>query len=153
MSILDKDQSYFSEEYNKLDPDTQVKLDHFIAGIEEVGQDIVGGTIFEGSSELLNSIMPCLHAISSTITSVKINLENGTYYHDLKWEPNDFIIPPDVLVRAYERYTKMAALSGVGQIQNKVNGNEYKSDDYLLLSRASSAPSSYYECDDCPSSI
>lgn len=152
MSILGKDLSYFSEEYNKLDPDTQVKLDHFIAGIEEVGQDLVGGTIYEGSSELLSKIMPCLQAISSTISSAKIDLTNGTYYHNLTWVPNDFIIPPDVLVRANERYVKSMGLSADNQTEKETD-EEYQNYDFGLLTRASSSNNSYYGGDDNVSSM
>jgi hypothetical protein len=133
----------FSEEYSKLDPETQIKLDHFIAGIEEVGQDIVGGTIFRESEEFLNRIMPCLQSISSTITSVKVELDDGNYYHDLKWKPNDFIIPSDVLARANERYAKT-------HVENN-SDDDFDSDGCNLLVRQKSGP--YYADDDCPSSL
>lgn len=142
MSDINKALGNFKEEYSKLDDETQIKLDHFIAGIEEVGQDMVGGTVFEGSVELLNSIMPCLQSISSTITCVKIVLENGTYYHDLKWEPNDFIIPSDVLVRAQERYAK-------NQDDNSVD-DDLNSDQPNLLVRQKSGPNYAYD-DSTPS--
>jgi hypothetical protein len=142
MSDISKVLGNFKEEYSKLDHETQIKLDHFIAGIEEVGQDMVGGTIFEGSVELLNSIMPCLQSISSTITSVKIELENGTYRHDLKWEPNDFIIPSDVLVRAYDRYAKIQAENSLDE--------DFDSDQPNLLVRQNSGPNYAYD-DSTPS--
>ena len=142
MSDINKVLGNFNEEYSKLDHETQIKLENFIAGIEEVGQDIVGGTIFEGTAEFLNSIMPCLQVISSTITCVKIDLENGTYYHDLKWEPNDFIIPADVLVRANERYAKIHG-------ENSLDADS-DSEECNLLVRQKSGP--YYADDDCPSS-
>ena len=34
---------------------------------------------------------------------IDINIDNNTNIHKLNWEPNDFTIPADVLVRAYER--------------------------------------------------
>ena len=93
----------FNERYNQLDLDTQVKLDSFIACVEEVGQDMVGETLFRGSKELLDRLMPCLLAISPSIYISDINIDNNTNIHKLNWEPNDFTIPADVLVRAYER--------------------------------------------------
>ena len=96
----------FNRLYDSLDTDTQMKLDHFIAGIEEVGQHMVGETTYNGSMELLHKIMPCLQAISSTINYLKIDINDNKYIHKLKWTPNDFIIPPKVLVRANERISK-----------------------------------------------
>ena len=93
----------FNRHYDDLDEETQIKLDHFIAGIEEVGQHMVGETIYNGDIELLHKFMPCLQAISSTITCYKIDVYENKYIHKLQWTPDDFIIPPDVLVRAYER--------------------------------------------------
>jgi len=93
----------FNRLYDGLDQETQIKLDHFIAGIEEVGQNMVGETIYDGSVELLYKFMPCLQAISSTITYCKIDIDDNKYIHKLKWTPDDFIIPPDVLVRANDR--------------------------------------------------
>lgn len=90
--------------YKMLDQDTQIRLDDFIAGIEEVGQFITGETFYEGSVELLNKFMPCLKAISPTITYFKIELDDNKYIHKLTWTPNDFVIPPDVIIRANERY-------------------------------------------------
>ena len=136
MSDTKEDRIYkFNEEYNKLDPDTQAKLDHFIAGIEEVGQDMVGGTIFNGSIQLLESFMPSLQVISPTIAYLKIDLHDGNYCYELKWEPNDFIIPDDLLIRAYERINVLVDVSS-----NSDNNN------WELLQ-------SYDHCDDCPSSM
>lgn len=143
MSDINLKLSNFSEEYSKLDHETQIKLDHFIAGIEEVGQDMVGGTNFEGSIEFLNSIRPCLHTISSSLTIAKIDLENGSYIHNLKWEPNDFIIPADVLTRAYERYSKI-------NLENN-SDDDINSDGCNLLVRQSSGP--YYADDDSTPSV
>jgi hypothetical protein len=50
----------FNMHYNDLDQETQIRLDHFLAGIEEVGQHIVGETHFDGGEELLSKFMPCL---------------------------------------------------------------------------------------------
>jgi hypothetical protein len=94
----------FNRLYDALDEETQIKLDHFIAGIEEVGQNMVGETIYNGDMELLYKFMPCLQSISSTITYCKIDVYENKYIHKLQWSPNDFIIPPNVLVRANERY-------------------------------------------------
>jgi hypothetical protein len=94
----------FNRLYRNLDEDTQVKLDHFIAGIEEVGQFIIGETFYHGTDESLNEIMPCLRAISQTITSTKIELDDNKYIFKLTWTPNDFVIPPEVIIRANERY-------------------------------------------------
>jgi hypothetical protein len=94
----------FNRLYDGLDEETQIKLDHFIAGIEEVGQNMVGETIYDGSVELLCKFMPCLQSISSSITYFKIDIHENKYIHKLKWTPDDFIIPSNVLVRANERY-------------------------------------------------
>ena len=94
----------FNRLYANLDEHTQVKLDHFIAGIEEVGQFIIGETFYHGTDESLNEIMPCLKAISPTISLIKIELDNNKYIYKLTWTPNDFVIPPDVIIRANERY-------------------------------------------------
>ena len=102
MNRIDRENK-FNELYNKLDICTQVRLDSFIAGVEEVGQDMIGDTIFHGSKELLDMFMPCLKAISSSIYISDINIDNNDIIHRLNWEPNDFIIPADVLVRAYRR--------------------------------------------------
>jgi len=96
----------FNRLYANLDEDTQVKLDHFIAGIEEVGQFIVGETFYDGTFESLNEIMPCLKAISPTIISDKIELDDNKYIFKLTFTPNDFVIPPEVIIRANERYYK-----------------------------------------------
>lgn len=102
MNRIDRENK-FNELYNQLDIDTQVKLDSFIAGVEEVGQDMVGETFFRGSKELIDMFMPCLKAISPSIYISDINIDNNTNIHKLNWEPNDFTIPADVLVRAHER--------------------------------------------------
>ncbi len=93
----------FNRLYDGLDEETQIKIDRFIAGVEEVGQNMVGETIYGGSVELLQKFMPCLQAISSTITCVKFDVDENKYMHKLQWTPDDFVIPPDVLVRAYDR--------------------------------------------------
>lgn len=152
MSSLVAPLGNFSEEYNKLDPETQAKLDNLIAGIEEVGQDIVGGTIFQGSSELLRSIMPCLHTLSSTITSSVIDLDNGMQNHKLSWEPNDFIIPQNVLVRANERYAKSMGIS-LDSKNQKETDEEYEIDDCGLLARTNSSGNAYHFEDDNVSSM
>jgi len=131
----------FNIEYNKLDPDTQAKLDNFMAGIEEVGQDTVGGTIFNGSIQLLESFMPSLQVISPTIAYLKIDLPDGKYCYELKWEPNDFIIPTDLLIRAYERIN----VSAVGYSDNPSLKIDSPNNWELLQS--------YDHCDDCPSSM
>jgi hypothetical protein len=131
----------FNEEYNKLDPDTQAKLDNFMAGIEEVGQDRVGGTIFNGSAQLLESFMPSLQVISPTIAYLKIDLHDGNYCYELKWEPNDFIIPDDLLIRAYERINV-----SVGQSSDNPSLKIDSPNNWELLQ-------SYDHCDDCPSSM
>ena len=142
----------FNHEYSKLDSDTQAKLDHFIAGIEEVGQDTVGATIFNGSVQLLESFMPSLQVISPTIACLKIDLHNGNYCHELKWKPNDFIIPADVLARAYARIEVSAAAASDSH-HLKIDANySSESDDENLLCRQQSSQS-YYGCDDCPSSM
>ncbi len=97
----------FNRLYDGLDEETQIKLDHFIAGIEEVGQDMVGETIYNGDKELLYKFMPCLQAISSTITYFKIVIDDNKYIHKLQWTPDDFVIPPNVLVRANERISSV----------------------------------------------
>lgn len=97
----------FNRLYDGLDKKTQIKLDHFIAGIEEVGQHMVGETIYHGDVELLDKFMPCLQSISSTITYYKIDVYENKYIHKLQWTPDDFIIPPDVLVRAYDRISNV----------------------------------------------
>lgn len=97
----------FNRLYDGLDEETQIKLDHFIAGIEEVGQNMVGETIYDGSVELLHKFMPCLQAISSTITYCQIEIDENKYIHKLKWTPDDFIIPSNVLVRANERISSV----------------------------------------------
>jgi hypothetical protein len=96
----------FNRLYDGLDEETQIKLDHFIAGIEEVGQHMVGETTYNGSLDLLYKFMPCLQSISSTITYCRIDIDSNKYIHKLKWTPNDFVIPPKVLVRANERISK-----------------------------------------------
>jgi len=73
----------FNRLYDGLDKEMQIKLDHFIAGIEEVGQHKVGETIYNGSVELLDKIMPCLQAISSTITYLKIDINDNKYIHPM----------------------------------------------------------------------
>jgi hypothetical protein len=97
----------FNRLYDGLDEETQIKLDHFIAGIEEVGQDMVGETIYGGSVEFLEKFMPCLQTISSTITYCKIVVDDNKYIHKLQWTPDDFVIPPNVLVRANERISNV----------------------------------------------
>ena len=96
----------FNRLYDSLDEETQMKLDHFIGGIEEVGQHMLGETTYNGSMELLHKFMPCLQAISSTITYLKIDINDNKHIHKLQCTPNDFIIPPKVLVRANERISK-----------------------------------------------
>jgi len=93
----------FNKHYNELDSETQIKLDHFLAGIEEVGQHIVGRTIFRGSGELLNKFMPCLQTISSSICISESNLDGHSNLYELTWTPNDLDIPADLLVRAIDR--------------------------------------------------
>jgi hypothetical protein len=100
MTDLDRENN-FNALYNNLDKDTQVKLDHFIAGIEEVGQNFIGETIYKGSKELLDRFMPCLQAISPSIYISMTNIDDNNHLHKLNWEPNDFTIIQDVLVRAY----------------------------------------------------
>ena len=97
----------FNRLYDDLDEETQTKLDHFIAGIEEVGQHMVGETIYNGDMELLYKFIPCLQAISSTITYYKIDIDENKYIHKLKWTPDDFIIPTDVLIRANKRFSSL----------------------------------------------
>ena len=97
----------FNRLYDGLDEETQIKLDHFIAGIEEVGQHMVGETIYNGDKELLYKFMPCLQAISSTISYVKIDIDENKYIHKLQWTPYDFIIPSDVLDRANKRFSSV----------------------------------------------
>jgi hypothetical protein len=92
----------FNALYNNLDKDTQVKLDHFIAGVEEVGQNFVGETIYNGSREVLDRFMPCLQSISPSIYISMTNIDDNNNLHKLNWEPNDFTIIQDVLVRAYD---------------------------------------------------
>lgn len=99
MDKIDRENN-FNAIYNNLDKYTQVKLDHFIAGVEEVGQNFVGETIYNGSREVLDSFMPCLQAISPSIYISMTNIDDNNYLHKLNWEPNDFTIPADVLVRA-----------------------------------------------------
>ena len=93
----------FNNHYSELDSKTQIQLDHFLAGIEEVGQHIIGRTIFRGSGELLNKFMPCLQTISSSIRISESNLDGQTNLHELTWTPNDLDIPADLLVRAIDR--------------------------------------------------
>jgi hypothetical protein len=100
MSRIDRENK-FNALYNKLDKDTQVKLDHFIAAIEEVGQHMVGETIFRGNKELLQRVMPCLEAISPSIYISMANIDDNNNLHKLNWYPNDFTIIQDVLVRSY----------------------------------------------------
>jgi hypothetical protein len=103
MTITDSIQN-FNRLYLTLDELTQAKLDHFIAGIEEVGQFITGETLYDGTTETLDQMMPCLKAISPTITSTKIELDDNKYIYKLTWTPNDFVIPSDVIIRANEQY-------------------------------------------------
>lgn len=100
MTHIDRENK-FNTLYNNLDTDTKVKLDHFIAGVEEVGQNFIGETFFRESKELLDRMMPCLQAISPSIYISIPNIDDNNYLHKLNWEPNDFTIPADVLVRAY----------------------------------------------------
>ena len=93
----------FNKHYNELDSDTQIKLDHFLAGIEEVGQHIIGRTIFRGSGELLSKFMPCLQTISSSICISESNLDGDSNLYELTWTPNDLDIPADLLFRALDR--------------------------------------------------
>jgi len=132
----------FNEQYAKLDTATQVTLDHFLAGIDEVGQHIVGETIFRGSAELLNRYMPCIQAISSSVRISETGLDGDSNLHELKWEPNDFVIPSDVLVRAYARIENPGADSDDG----------CGSEEEHPLVRQMSSQSRHCENDDCPSS-
>jgi hypothetical protein len=93
----------FNKHYSELDSETQIQLDHFLAGIEEVGQHIVGRTIFRGSGELLNKFMPCLQTISSSIRISESNLNGDSNLYELTWMPNDLDIPGELLLRAIDR--------------------------------------------------
>jgi len=111
----------FNNRYNKLDDLTKAKLDHFIAGIEEVGQFIIGETFYNGTNETLDEFMPCLKAISPSITSMKIELDDHKYIFKLTWTPNDFVIPPDVIIRANERYNNNHVIySGNSEIKQNI---------------------------------
>ena len=96
----------FNNQYSKLDTETQIQLDHFLAGIEEVGQHYTGRTIFRGSGELLSKFMPCLQSISSSICISESNLDGHSNLYELTWTPNDLNIPADLLLRALDRIIK-----------------------------------------------
>ena len=138
----------FKLEYDKLDSETQVALDNFIAGVEEVGQDIVGETVYYGTSAQLDKFMPCLQALSTSISSIKIDLPNENCCFRLNWEPNDFIIPQEVLARVNKRHTKMFGNTPKNLDENKETDEDYESDDLGLLTRTASGPSSYDCFDD-----
>jgi hypothetical protein len=95
--------SKFYEQYEKLDTSSQIELDNFLACIEEVGQHFVGETTYYGKIEKLNSFMPCLLSISSSV-NIKDNYGDCNI-HKLTWEPADFDIPADLLLRVIDRYT------------------------------------------------
>jgi hypothetical protein len=96
----------FNKHYSDLDSETQIRLDHFLAGIDEVGQHKIGRTIFRGSGELLHKFMPCLQTISSSICISESNLDGHSNLHELSWTPNDLDIPADLLLRALDRRIK-----------------------------------------------
>jgi len=102
MTTIDRENK-FNTLYNNLDADTQVKLDLFIARVEEVGQNFIGETFFRDSKELLDRLMHCLIAISPSMYISMANIDDNIYLHKLNWEPNDFTIPRGVLARANER--------------------------------------------------
>ena len=125
--------------FNQLDATTQTQLNNFLAGIEEVGQNFGSGTHYNGPEEFINKVLPCLQALSPSITSLKINLLNGTYYHKLEWECRDFVLPSNVLVHEHEEHEV----------------EEFDDDSGNLLVRTRSAPSQYqeYEDDSVPSVV
>jgi hypothetical protein len=127
MSGLEVVFSNFNNEYNKLDIDTQKKLDDFIAGIEEVGSHFSNGINFTYDEELLDKFLPSLKTICSTLSSKKSISDQGDVILELNWEPNNFIIPPDVIVRTTERYNNM----------NSSQDDEYE--PFPLLRTASSS--------------
>jgi len=95
----------FYEQYSKLDTTSQIELDHFLACIEEVGEHLSGETTYRGNIEKLNSFMPCLQSISSSVTISVKEKDDDVNLHKLTWKPNDFNIPADVLLRAIDRMT------------------------------------------------
>ena len=105
-STISRKYDRFFEEYSKLDATSQIELDYFLACIEEVGEHLIGKTIYRGSIEKLNSFMPCLQSISSSVTISVKEKNNDVNLHELTWEPNDLDIPADVLLRAIDRLTK-----------------------------------------------
>lgn len=143
----------FKLEFDKLDNETQIALDNFIAAIEEVGQDIVGGTVYYGTSTQLDQFMPCLQALSTSISSIKIDLPNDTYCFRLSWQPNDFIIPQEVLARVNERHAKMNGKKPGNLVEIKEMDEDEQSYDFGVLTRTASGPSSYDYFDDNVSSV
>jgi len=95
----------FYEQYSQLDTTSQIELDHFLACIEEVGEHLTGETIYHGSIKKLNSFMPCLQSISSSVTISEKEIDNDVNLHKVTWKPNDFDIPADALLRAIDRLT------------------------------------------------
>lgn len=131
--------SKFNNEYAKLDSDTQIKLDDFILGIEEVGYHLSDGMKFLYDQEFLDSIWSALQAICSTLSTKKSYSFKGDVLIELNWEPNNFIIPPDVIARTNERY--------------KVMLSEDQRDDLFPLIRTASGPSVYYYEEDIVTSV
>jgi hypothetical protein len=141
--------------YNDLDQETQIRLDHFLAGIEEVGQHIVGETHFDGGEELLSKFMPCLKEISSSVhISDSYENENGNNkIYKVSWTPNDMNIPADVLLRAIDRVTNVGKAFTTNSPLSKTDTDGSDLDDVSPLVRSCSSVPSYYESDDVPSSM
>jgi len=141
----------FNTHYNDLDQETQIRLDHFLAGIEEVGQHMVGETHFDGGEELLSKFMPCLKEISSSV-HISGSYENGhNKIYKVSWTPNDMYIPADVLLRAIDRVTNVGKpiAHNTTLSPNDTDGSDI--DDCSPLVRSCSSVPSYFESDDVPS--
>jgi hypothetical protein len=143
----------FNMHYNDLDQETQIRLDHFLAGIEEVGQHIVGETHFEGGEELLSKFMPCLKEISSSV-HISGSYENGNNkIYKLSWTPNDMNIPADVLLRAIDRITNVGKTFTPNSALSNTDTDCSDIDDSSPLVRTCSSAPYNYMSDDVPSSM
>lgn len=85
----------FEDWYACLTNEMKDHISKLLVKIDECGEHHIGHTIFVGSKEIFDSILPCLFCLSSTLDYENVDGMENVYR--IEWQPSDFIIPDMIL--------------------------------------------------------
>jgi hypothetical protein len=85
----------FESWYALLNSEMKDHISNLLVKIDECGEHHIGYTIFVGSEEIFDSILPCLFSLSSSLRYH--NVDGMERVYRIEWQPSDFIIPDMIL--------------------------------------------------------